>query len=557
MWFLRSTIIIFIILALSWFSQSSYGLYQPSIGPIFQSPLIPPPTVDVNITVSIIDKYSLTNVTLLYSVNNSPWVASGMKIIDGDYSNGTFLDSIPAQDLGSEIKYIVSVSDRLGYTVNSTIGRYMVRSDSIPPRVGSVIITPRPNIPKDWVTIEIPVRDDGTGVKNVTLYYTTSERSPFDYKKVDMRLSEGNIWNGIFSVQIPPQPNGTLVKHYFELFDNTGNPYRSRPYDYPEDLFYSFLLIDPSTEIYARIVSIDLQRLVANLSLYVSINLPSEQGRLSLNPVIENSWNGEIINQEYFPIQVIDRFRSQLDKLWIVSLLGNSNEYPFDSYFLNLTYTLPIAGVKLERLTVQTYNQDLKASWKISEEVKVVSSISEDDGVPQSIINMVIRFERQPWTILPIVLPLLMSLLVLGSTPLIESQKGELSNRLTVYLSLFIFGIGFFFSIGSYQPFSYGLTIATGLTLIMISATSFFMITSIVGNYFQRQIVMDIVAAVFVSVIILLVIVIGPYLKVITVPRFPWYLWIFTIVSIIWGVILKALHTRAKSSGSYRYKLER
>src|SRR5713226_6979779 len=91
--------------------------------------------------------------------------------------------------------------------------------DNTPPTIGTPTITPSSPGSSDTVTVKVNVTDTGSGVKNVSITYTTD-----NWKSVNKTLlANYNITTHYATAQIPPLQYGGHVEYYITAFDNAGN----------------------------------------------------------------------------------------------------------------------------------------------------------------------------------------------------------------------------------------------------------------------------------------------------------------------------------------------
>ncbi len=92
-------------------------------------------------------------------------------------------------------------------------------SDLTPPTIGTPSITPASPGPGDAVTVSVNVTDTGSGVKNVSITYTTD-----GWKSVNNTLGAAyNSTTHTATVQMPTQQFAAKVLYYIVAFDNAGN----------------------------------------------------------------------------------------------------------------------------------------------------------------------------------------------------------------------------------------------------------------------------------------------------------------------------------------------
>jgi len=92
-------------------------------------------------------------------------------------------------------------------------------SDTTPPTIGTPTIRPASPGSGDTVTVSVNVTDAGSGVKNVSITFTTD-----NWKTSNTTiLSTYNIANSTAATRIPAQQYGGHVEYYVVAFDNAGN----------------------------------------------------------------------------------------------------------------------------------------------------------------------------------------------------------------------------------------------------------------------------------------------------------------------------------------------
>ncbi|HUW48189.1 MAG TPA: hypothetical protein VMW36_05565, partial [Patescibacteria group bacterium] len=172
---MKSVIVLLILVLLLEISISACrGSSYPQILEVTRTPIDPPPIVNVNVTCMIQDKYGLVNVSLMFSVNSGTYNVDKMRIIDGDFYNGTFYEQIPGQSTDTIVKYYVVAVDSIGYVAQSSSFSYEVSYDKAGPMISDVsVVSPlgSPVLPTEEVNVKAIVADLGSGVKNATLFY--------------------------------------------------------------------------------------------------------------------------------------------------------------------------------------------------------------------------------------------------------------------------------------------------------------------------------------------------------------------------------------------------
>ncbi len=92
-------------------------------------------------------------------------------------------------------------------------------SDTTPPTISTPTIQPASPGSGDKVIVSVNVTDTGSGVKNVSVTFTTD-----NWKSANTTLlGSYNITNHVATAQIPAQQFGGHVEYYILAFDNAGN----------------------------------------------------------------------------------------------------------------------------------------------------------------------------------------------------------------------------------------------------------------------------------------------------------------------------------------------
>jgi hypothetical protein len=93
-----------------------------------------------------------------------------------------------------------------------------VESDTTPPEIGVPSQDPTGDVmPDQPVKVSVSVTDLESGVKNVTLSYSTNDGP---WTNISMNY---NAATGLYEATIPGQPSGTTVKYMITAYDNAGN----------------------------------------------------------------------------------------------------------------------------------------------------------------------------------------------------------------------------------------------------------------------------------------------------------------------------------------------
>ncbi len=98
--------------------------------------------------------------------------------------------------------------------------------ETIPPTLRNIKIQPQRPQPEQNVTISCSITDNESGVKEVSLYYSTD--GGLNWIKVQMSL----VTDSVYRATVPGQIENTAVDYYMEAFDNAGNCKQSSQQSY-------------------------------------------------------------------------------------------------------------------------------------------------------------------------------------------------------------------------------------------------------------------------------------------------------------------------------------
>ena len=444
----------------------------PQIISVDRTPLAPIPDLEVNVTFQVVDIYGLTNSSLYYAVNSS----SGFNqvkadIIDGDYQNGTFAAQIPSQPDNTKIQYFIKVKDSIGYIAQSLNYSYVVSMDTTPPNIVEVDrLNPSslPVLPSENVTISALISDDGSGVRNASLFYGIGN-DPYDMNYNQTQMVENNPDN--YTGTIPPFSNGTRVYYYVVAYDNSNNSVQENSrYNY-----FVFTSDQCYINIEINVKNIYMNNLTATVDISVSGMLPGDEQPLYI----------EMDSPPYYILQVNE---SSTQRFWYQGtientfyLSGNPNLYPYDSYLMNFSfkifYSQPQSLKTSTFITQPFYRNNWNGQYIYYNTTDSASRTPLFAGYPVLVSTLTI--DRNIYgDVFPLILLITMLFFVLGGTLLIDPTR--LGERLTVLLTIFIFMAGFYFSQSSAVP-SYGFTTAERLLLSLVSGSALFAVASLLS----------------------------------------------------------------------------
>ncbi len=485
---MRPLVLLLIPILFSFFSLTPCSAAsQPQIAIVVRTPIDPPPGLTVNVTCQISDKYGLTSVYLHFSVDNATETISSMQIVDGDFYDGTFLAQIPAQSLDAYVEYYVLATDSIGYHVQSN-GSYRVSYDNTAPALLSVTrIKPLgdPVLPGEPVEIEAVVADNGSGVKNATLWFGES-RDPYEanFSAVAMNRVSGDDWNCTYVGAIPGYPNGTRILYYVSAADNSNNaiPQKEHTPYYVSSATTSYLTVA------IDVLNVDMNNLTATINVTMDALLPSPNGPDHIQVNLENSYSYRRDNKTYdaladSPIFVpvnssSTRFSYHGTISWNVHLIGSPNSYPFDNYYLNLTCT--VYWSQPSGINDGAYFGDFRLYnvWGTQPTFQWYNTTNEY-GMP--IIVSTLTLMRSSANVLPLTLLIQVLFFVLGGTMLVDPTE-MLNERITVFLAILVFSAGFFFSLNLVVPFRLGFTVGELLILSVVVGSGAFTLVSFLSK---------------------------------------------------------------------------
>jgi|GEM_PF-1995069 len=195
-------------------------LCPPEIVSVMRSPETPNYDQSVTIATQVIrGGADIECVILSYQIDSASWINVTMSL-DG----GLYVAGIPAQPYNTTVSYKVYASDTAGNSVVSELFSYTV-GDFAPPVISNILQVPNSPYPYEIVKVSATVTEpaEASGVKNVTLWYTTTGTSSF----TDMTMQDG-LW----TTDIPGQSGGLDVKFFVEAFDNAGNNAKTSTFGY-------------------------------------------------------------------------------------------------------------------------------------------------------------------------------------------------------------------------------------------------------------------------------------------------------------------------------------
>jgi PKD repeat protein len=209
------------------------------------------PNYDQSVTIAaqvISECVDIESVILSYQLNSASWINVTMNL-----ECGLYVADIPAQPYNTVVNYKVYASDTAGNSDVSELFSYVV-GDFVPPVISNIIQLPNSPYPNEAVKVSAKVTEpaEASGVKNVTLWYTTTDTWSF----MDMAM-QGGLW----TANIPGQSGGVYVKFFVEAFDNAENSAKTSTFGYtvvlPNRSPIPVLMYSPSIVYTGEIVDFD------------------------------------------------------------------------------------------------------------------------------------------------------------------------------------------------------------------------------------------------------------------------------------------------------------
>jgi len=191
----------------------------PEIVSVTRSPETPNYDQLVTITAQVTrGSVDINSVILSYQIGSASWTNVTMSLESSGY-----VADIAAQ-YNNIVNYKAYASDTLGNSYVSALYSYTV-GDFVPPVISNVVQVPNSPNYNEAVTVSANVIEhaEASGVKNVTLWYTTNTIWSF----IDMTMQAG-LW----TANIPGQSPGTSVKYFVEAFDNAENSDKTSTFSY-------------------------------------------------------------------------------------------------------------------------------------------------------------------------------------------------------------------------------------------------------------------------------------------------------------------------------------
>jgi len=396
--------------------------------------------------------------TLEYSYINGPSQLIKMELTDGTYSNGTYVGTIPEQQLGA-LDIRLFFKDNLGHR-NAISFREMVHKDTDGPSIACELSS-RETLSWEPIAVKCNTKDDWSGVEKVSLFGTGGEASFQSLSDMILTSAQGEI----------DDDSQSGYTHYWaisKIFES-GNSYtpgiagnqgkfKAIAYDYAgnkretED-FLSYIVKNEEESLSMNVTIVDLdisaKTLRADLQANGKINnVKYVDGKLQdvFSPVIEATYvpnyakedlaNGHSNSLPFVNVPV----NQATPTVAVVPIEGEPWLFPFDSYSIDLIFsnTVPSSRINITNPTIRL-DESLQSQWKIvkpSDTYYASSSV----GIP-AIAH--IEFERNPYVAAGLYLPLFGVFFLLGAVLILENNTDQLTNKLAISIGVFAFIFAF------------------------------------------------------------------------------------------------------------------
>lgn len=358
-------------------------------------------------------------------------------------------------------------------------------------------------VPKTFGTSVVVNVNSTNPIINVTLYIRDVPSPPPAnlndlslYNKTAMIPGPIKGNNHTFSYGMPRLPDQTEVWGLAKAFDTKDNVVNSSAQP-----TYIYLVTTPKPDAWVSMSFYpwDVNPKFLNMTGYISVTLWNS---ITYAPITIADNTGNIT---YVRHQTSESTWDAQHKFVLSGYRGLPQLFPFDNYTFtydaNLEYAPRIRQVTVNQIVFNTTGthsgvvtfspRSLKQAaddsvWTITSSVEFLQNTTKD-SYPQVIIT--IHLDRQPEQVNYLILgPILALYAFLGISVLLRKES-DITNRLFVYLSIFLFVFAFLPFINSLStvPFVLGFTMAERLGIALVPSTVILAIVSIVGWMFRRR----------------------------------------------------------------------
>lgn len=316
---------------------------------------------------------------------------------------------------------------------------------SSPTTVSVYIIEPGFSVGAPWdrVRIGINVTDAEYPIETPRIFYTFSHIDKdfslweANFSVATMQLEEGNEFWGCWSYELPQQENGTVIWYYVSLKDSSGS--QLSPISSREEANQFRILIPASTFRiqYLAIDVVDEKNLTADITCSIMMRDGSSD-RSFLTVYLSDQVSRE---RTLRVARAGERFfYSSQFAIQGLRLIGDPTSFPFDNYELRLSFYSPLTcDPTFEPGDVRIVDYNDRSIWTIEsdqpiEERQVGSRVTATMSLGRKIENTYY-----------FVVPTIICFILLGGSHTLPSNEDTgLRNRLTIYLTVFVFVMGSF-----------------------------------------------------------------------------------------------------------------
>ena len=192
----------------------------PEIVSVFRIPEEPSYNDSVTVLAAVTDADSGVKDVLIGYSSGGEWKNVTMALKE----EGLYKASIPAFSFGTLVEYRVYALDNAGNRASSSVYSYVV-ADPYRPHIGVLSWWPEEPDANVDVIVNVTVTEplDGSGVKNVTLWYNVTG----EWQSLEMTLANEN-----WTATIPGQSGDATVVFHVEAYDKAGNSEMTTMYEY-------------------------------------------------------------------------------------------------------------------------------------------------------------------------------------------------------------------------------------------------------------------------------------------------------------------------------------
>ncbi len=345
-------------------------------------------------------------------------------------------------------------------------------------------------------------------ITNVTLLYAAATGANFptnltSFSRVGMQLVSERGLNSSYQRSLPAYPDGTFVYAVAEASNSNGTAIFSSAQ--PQQI-YNVYTPPQNASLSLDVYVSDINPSLLNMSLYV---YGSVYNTINYEDVLLQSQNNQIYDQVNIP-EAEAQWASKPQYYTEYYTKGIPALYPFDQYTYSVNLTLNyypndqhicldvIQACPLKpNIVYENFIPARSNSVQSADDLagfSIASYVVLVPGTNQSVspkLDITIVASRLPGTSnLEVLFPTIGLYLFLGSS-LILKGKNRIANRLTIYLTVFIFSYTFGLGIRGLAGTSafYGLSVESLVGLALIPCTVALAFATIVGGMFRSRLV--------------------------------------------------------------------